>query len=177
MGYQSIIEKDGLATKDDVTKFRKTAANGKPDKGYYAATEAGVFVLCKANNKVCEGEPPRDGIKNILVTKSLNNLEGVRASYARLLASEESALITAEGDDMDGLNKDSNCDDDSKVTPEMVEAGDSACVIQGQNAIKPGQLFAPQGVEEYNNVVTTSIASKSSFSGFVVLAALCAHFL
>jgi hypothetical protein len=158
LGYQGPIIKTGLATKQDETQFRKIGADGKPDKGYYAATKT--------------------PIKNILVTKPLNGLGNVPASYARLLNSQETALITAEGEDMDGLNKDSSCDDDSKVTPEMVAAGDSACVIKGQNAIKPGQLFAPEGAEaeEENNVVTTGAASKSSFSGYILLAALCAHF-
>jgi len=109
--YMPAMLKDTLATKADVTNFKKYNAAGEYDHGYYAATEA---------NKIIKGEQ--------LLTFQVTELQ-------RLISNEDATFITAEGDDMDGLNYDSNCDDDST----FVEG--QPCVIPGQNAIFPGQMF------------------------------------
>jgi hypothetical protein len=129
-----------MATKADVTKFKKVDAAGKKDDGSYAAKAAQTEIK-KNQIPVIAGMT-----KNAIVGSPINNVLCSGSSVAGL-----QTLIKSENDDnmgeaeregdMNAVMQDADCDDDAKVAanPDMV------CTIPGSNRMVPGQLFPEEG--------------------------------
>lgn len=145
IGYQAPVLKSGTATMSDTTKFLKVKADDSNDNGYYASTQA---------------QAVQGGTRGMVVQQAFvtNNTDTGRRraqtgqqTMASILAltmdTDESPLIAAEGEDMNGVYFDSACDDDATANlTDLAVAGN--CTIPGKDVPGAFQMFADEGQAE-----------------------------
>ena len=114
LGYMPPVIKPGTsgATMPDATNFIKVDAAGQPDNGYYAATQAQQYI-----NQEIVTNTSDTGRRRAQVGQNT-----MASLLALTMDSDESVLIAAEGEDMNGVYFDSACDDDATANLTEVEA-------------------------------------------------------
>jgi hypothetical protein len=179
--YRGPVLKTTKATLSDENggvnqNFKKLDADGNQDKGYYSSakawpkqarvtgssvavpfTQGPLFGTIPRSNNIHNGEPSGGGG----VTYQMPPVPASATSCSEVsdAVKTEDILITALGKDMNGLNRDADCDDDAFVNTEMntfytacaeEEAKDAAyvcpefesiCHIAGEDDQLPTQLF------------------------------------
>lgn len=214
--YRGPVVKTSKATLSDANggvdnKFKKLDKDGKQDKGYYSAAKA--WALQARGTGSSTAVPNTVGPLNGRIPQS-TNMHGTALVPAApsggtptfKLPPDEQPIdscshvdailavnveITLEGDDMDGLNGDADCDDDAFIAAHMAKA-DAAClaaqqlnvsyvcpeyepvecVIPGQGAIAPGQMFSNNEMYQIGNVNSATRASVLPTAAVVLVAAL-----
>jgi len=181
LGYMGPALKTEFSTKSHVTQYLKKDADEKDDRGYYAATEAGLcwpYVRSKASPCAStvitqefvqsvdgDGNVPKVAPEDPILPGPAPDPElpgpgGRRLSAANSIRSlidasnddDDARLIAAENSDMNGVGRDSTCDNDTMAS-EMDNAT-YTCHIPGDTTPAPWQLFAdigqvwPAGMEE-----------------------------
>lgn len=208
--YRGPVLKDTTATLSDANggvdqQFRKLDADGQKDKGYYSAAKA--WSLQSRTTGSSTAVPNTDGPllnangAGMTVPASVNNNDGKPSGGGTTLykipPTPESAGncqfsnqdvegdITPEGVDMDGLNRDADCDSDEVLEADYAaweadcaanttaadEAGNDAytcdeyvepeCHIEGENVPAATQLFTndPNAVAAAAGVVPSMMVA------------------
>jgi len=206
--YRGPVLKATKNTLPDATQFRKIDAAGKGDKGYYASEMA--WPLQARGTGSSTPVPTTDGPLNARLSRYTNMAgneattsqasgggntvyvlpppESLVASCSHVAAALQTAAITVteEGDDMDGLNVDADCDDDEYVAASnrahdaectRIQTEDNEtyvcppypepeCRIEGQGSILPGQLFSntdPEALTAAGGGGVEPVEEESSF--------------
>lgn len=179
--YRGPVLKTTTSTLDHETKFKKIDASSVQDNGLYASTVAWKLQARGTGSSYAVPDtagPLRSGLdryNNMHITDPTGNPAVVykfppdpapSTSCASLSSDAQLKLegdITEEGVDMDGLNRDADCDNDEAITKMQAEH-DAACLaeaekdskyecppypeptcyIEGQDKMLPTQMFQNQ---------------------------------
>lgn len=151
--YQPAAIKETTDTWVHPTKHRKIDADGKDDKGKYAATEA---------YKQLAASPPK-------FTSS------TKTALNDIISEDGAVFLNDDQKDPNGVGKDSDCDDDSKLG-DKAYATDPECHIDGERTPKASQLFSDVGqdaIPSYVGVNSASLVSASWLAGAVAFLFMC----